>query len=74
MSYVSYQLSQAGRRLTPSEQIAADAQIGQLFASLSHGLRRLRGDSLAEGRGNGHPRTSHECSPRSRLTSSAAPR
>jgi hypothetical protein len=74
MSYVSYQLSQAGRQLTPSEQITADAQIGQLFASLSNGVRRLRGHSLVEGRGNGHLRTSHECSPRPRLTSSAAPR
>jgi hypothetical protein len=73
MSYVSYQLSQAGR-LTPSEQITADAQIGQLFASLSNGVRRLRGHSLVEGRGNGHLSTSHECSPRPCLTSSAAPR
>ena len=72
MSYVSYQLSQAGR-LTPSEQIDADAQIGQLFASLSGGLRRLRRHALVEGRQNGHPSTSHECSPRPRLTSSAAP-
>jgi hypothetical protein len=73
MSYVSYQLSQAGR-LTPSEQIAADAQIGQLFASLSNRLRWVRGHSLVESGENGHPRTSHECSPRPRLTSSAAPR
>jgi hypothetical protein len=61
MSYVSYQLSQAGRRLTPSEQIAADARIGKLSALLSRAMSRLRGDSVVDGGRNGHPRTSHEC-------------